>query len=488
MLPVIALVGRPNVGKSTLFNRLTKTRDALVAGVPGLTRDRQFGKAQLDGRSFWLIDTGGLSGEEQGIDEHMAAQSLTAIDEADFIFFLVDVKDGRLPQDDDIAKLLRNKNKPIQLVANKIDGQNTDLVRGEFAGLGFGEPALISASNGHGIRVFVHQFLDQIAEAGEPIETSDDRGSVAAPSDAEPDYLVDGIKMAVVGRPNVGKSTLVNRILGEQRVVVFDEAGTTRDSIYIPFERDGETYTLIDTAGVRRRGRISASIEKFSVIKTLDAIQDAHVVLLLVDAHEGLVEQDLHLLGHALEAGRALVICVNKWDGTSQEQKDRIHIELDRRLTFLDFANIHYISALHGSGVGKLFGSIKEAYASAMRPLSTAHLNNVLRQAVSEHQPPMVHGRRIKLRFAHAGGANPPRIVIHGNQTESVPEAYRRYLQKRFHQALDLKGTPVLIEFKTQDNPFKGRKNKLTERQVNRRRRLMQHVKKSQRSAKNKKR
>jgi len=280
----------------------------------------------------------------------------------------------------------------------------------------------------------------------------------------------------------------VNRILGEQRVVVFDQAGTTRDSIYIPFERDGDAYTLIDTAGVRRRGRINESIEKFSVIKTLDAIQDAHVVLLLVDAHEGLVEQDLHLLGHAMEAGRALVICINKWDGTSQEQKDRIHVELDRRLTFLDFAQIHYISALHGSGVGQLFGSVKEAYASATKPLSTSHLNNVLNQAVTEHQPPMVHGRRIKLRFAHAGGSNPPRIIIHGNQTESVPDSYRRYLEKRFHEALGLKGTPLQIEFRTQDNPFKGRKNKLTERQVNRRRRMMAHVKKTQRSAKNKKR
>ncbi|MGA1108217.1 MAG: ribosome biogenesis GTPase Der [Pseudomonadales bacterium] len=487
MLPVIALVGRPNVGKSTLFNRLTRTRDALVAGVPGLTRDRQFGKAQVDDQAFWLVDTGGLSGLEEGIDEQMAAQSLTAIDEANFVFFLVDVKDGFVPQDDDIAKLLRSKNKPVQLVANKIDGQNTDLVRGEFARLGFGEPALISASNGHGIKRLIAEFFDRLGS-----ENHDEHSDSVEPAPgshlAQEVSNASGIKIAVVGRPNVGKSTLVNRILGEQRVVVFDQAGTTRDSIYIPFERDGDAYTLIDTAGVRRRGRINESIEKFSVIKTLDAIQDAHVVLLLIDAHEGLVEQDLHLLGHAMEAGRALVICINKWDGTSQEQKDRIHVELDRRLTFLDFAQIHYISALHGSGVGQLFGSVKEAYASATKPLSTSHLNNVLNQAVTEHQPPMVHGRRIKLRFAHAGGSNPPRIIIHGNQTEAVPDSYRRYLEKRFHEALGLKGTPLQIEFRTQDNPFKGRKNKLTERQVNRRRRMMAHVKKTQRSAKHKKR
>ena len=296
----------------------------------------------------------------------------------------------------------------------------------------------------------------------------------------------DSIRIAMVGRPNVGKSTLVNRILGEQRVVVFDEAGTTRDSIYVPFEREGQSYTLIDTAGVRKRGRVKQTIEKFSVVKTLNAINDAHVVILMMDAREGVVEQDLHLLGHVVEAGRALIVAVNKWDGLSQDERNEIKVQLERRLTFLDYADIHFISALHGSGVGSLYAAVQRAFEAATRELKTNQLNMILEAAVREHQPPLVRGRRIKLRYAHVGGHNPPIIVIHGNQTDAVPEAYRRYLTRRFREALKLKGTPIRIEFRTTDNPYRGQKNKLSERQVNRRRRMISHVKKQKKNLKKK--
>ena len=459
MLPVIALVGRPNVGKSTLFNRLTKTRDALVASLSGLTRDRQYGRGVMGDFDYLVVDTGGLSGDEQGIDKPMADQSRAAITEADLVLFLVDAKSGRLPGDHDIAHLLRSQGKPVVLVANKIDGQNANYIEGEFAELGFGGAELISASNGHGVAY----LMGEVVLARLPVKEDDGAGEEEA----------RGIKMAVVGRPNVGKSTLVNRMLGEDRVVVFDQAGTTRDSIYIPFEREGQEYTIIDTAGVRRRGKISEAVEKFSVIKALDAIADANVVILMIDAHENLVDQDLHLLGHVLEAGRALVIAVNKWDGTNQEQKNHIKSEIQRRLTFIDFATIHFISALHGSGVGNLYKSILKSYDSATKSLATTKLNKVLAEALAEFQPPMVHGRRIKLRYAHAGGSNLPIIIIHGNQTEAVPASYKRYLQKRFHKALGLEGTPLRIEFRTGDNPFKDKKVHLTDREVSKKRRLL---------------
>ena len=466
MLPVIALVGRPNVGKSTLFNRLTKTRDALVASFPGLTRDRQYGRGALGEFDYLVVDTGGLSGDESGIDKPMAEQSHQAVAEADLVLLLVDAKEGRMGVDEDIAGLLRQQEKPVLLVANKIDGQNPDYIIGEFASLGLGEPVAVSATNGHGIGQLVNTYIAaELAQLEKP---------------EEPEMEAHGIKLAVVGRPNVGKSTLVNRMLGEDRVVVFDEAGTTRDSIYIPYERDGQAYTIIDTAGVRRRGKVVEAVEKFSVIKTLDAVNDANVVILMVDAREAIVDQDLHLLGHVIEAGRALVIAVNKWDGTDLEQKQYIKQELERRLTFLDFASIHFISALHGSGVGKLYQSVLQSYASATRPISTASLNTILSNALQAHQPPLVKGRRIKLRYAHAGGSNPPIIVIHGNQTDSIPESYKRFLRNHFHKALNLKGTPLRIEFRTGDNPFKGRKNKLTQRQISRKRRLMAHVKKNE--------
>jgi len=356
----------------------------------------------------------------------------------------------------------------VLLVVNKIDGLNQDVIAGEFHSLGFGEPAYISATNGHGVRYLVDERMLPSLPDPEPEEVPDEAG----------------IRFAVVGRPNVGKSTLVNRILGEERVVVFDEAGTTRDSIYIPFTREGESYTIIDTAGVRRRGRVNEKIEKFSIIKTLDAIASAHVVLVMMDAREGVVEQDLHLLGHVLEAGRALVLVVNKWDGLDSSARETIKRELERRLTFINFAKLHFVSALHGSGVGNLFKSIVQAHASATRKIKTADVNQILEQAVTEHQPPMVRGRRIKLRYAHLGGSNPPIIVIHGNQTDSVPASYQRYLEHRFIAALELEGTPIRLQFKTSDNPFKGRRNQLTRRQVTRKKRLVSHVKKQERKKK----
>jgi len=469
MLPVIALVGRPNVGKSTLFNRLTRTRDALVASFPGLTRDRQYGRGALGDFDYVVVDTGGLTGDEEGIDGPMAEQARQAIGEADLVLFMVDSKGGRTAGDENIAAFLREHEIPTLLIANKIDGQNPDFVLAEFYALGVGEPLTISASNGTGVKQLVNDVLaPQIG---------------TAPKD-EAEETASGIKIAVVGRPNVGKSTLVNRLLGEDRVVVFDEAGTTRDSIYIPYERDDRQYTLIDTAGVRRRGRVKEKIEKFSVIKTLEAIGDANVVILMINAREGIVDQDLHLLSHVLEAGRALVIAINKWDGIDQEQKQFIRDELDRRLTFIDFSRIHTISALHGSGVGNLYDSIHEAYAAATLKISTAKLNAILERAVFEHQPPLVRGRRIKLRYAHLGGSNPPIIVIHGNQTAEVPEPYKRYLTNRFIEVLDIKGTPLRLEFRTGDNPFKGRRNKLTDRQIKSRRRMMNHVRKGKKKQK----
>ena len=441
MLPVIALVGRPNVGKSTLFNRLTRSRDALVASFPGLTRDRQYGKGKIGNFDYIVVDTGGLTGNCDGIDMPMADQAKYAISEADLVLFLVDSKDGRASGDDEIAKMLRQNETPTLLIANKIDGQNPNFVAAEFHALGIGEPKYISASNGIGVVQLIDEEVWPILEfhEGEPVNDN-----------------AEGIKMAVVGRPNVGKSTLVNRLLGDDRVVVYDEAGTTRDSIYIPYVREGNFYTIIDTAGVRRRGKVTEKIETFSIIKTLEAVADANVVILMVDARIGLVDQDLQLLSHVLEAGRALVIAINKWDGTDQDQKEAIKSELDRRLTFIDFAKIHFISALHGSGVGDLYKSIQQAYSSAMLKVSTSKLNKILERAVFNHQPPLVNGRRIKLRYAHLGGSNPPIIIIHGNQTEKIPKAYERYLTHQFVQALKLKGTPLRVEFRTSNNPFKG--------------------------------
>ena len=465
-IPIIAIVGRPNVGKSTLFNRLTRSRDALVADYAGLTRDRKYGRALLSGHPFLLIDTGGLSGGEVGIDAAMAQQSKAAIEEADAVVFMVDATSGVAASDQTVADMLRRIDKPVWLAANKIDGQNTDIALSDFYGLGFGEPQAIAASHGRGVSALSDQLLAYFGLLDvDPVDVNDQRQE--AP----------GIRIGVVGRPNVGKSTLVNRMLGEDRVVVFDLPGTTRDSIYIPYERHQETYTLIDTAGVRRRGRVSETVEKFSVVKTLQAIEDSQVVVLVVDAQEGLVEQDLHLMGTVIDAGRALVVAVNKWDHLDPDVREKIRQTLRRRLSFIPWAKVHYISALHGTGVGDLYGSIKEGYEAATTKFSTNVLTRILEDAVEDHQPPLVRGRRIKLRYAHQGGMNPPRIIIHGNQTKDVPESYRRYLENIYRRVLNITGSPVKIEFKSGENPFAGRRNKLTERQIQRKRRLMKFVK-----------
>ena len=472
MVPVIALVGRPNVGKSTLFNRLTKSRDAIVADVAGLTRDRQYGEAVWQGKPYIVVDTGGITGDEQGLDLMMAGQSLQAIEEADAVLFLVDARAGRTAGDEQIAEHLRKRNKHTYLIANKIDGADPDAILGEFANLGLGQPLGIAAAHGRNINPMLDAVLND-----ESLQVTGEEGRVVEPI---------GTKIAIIGRPNVGKSTLVNRMLGKDRVVVFDQAGTTRDSIYIPYERFEKPYTLIDTAGVRRRGKVFEAIEKFSVIKTLQAIQDANVVIFVVDAREGIVEQDLHLLGFVLEAGRALVIAVNKWDGMKQEEKEYVKTELERRLIFAQFADIHFISALHGSGVGLLYKSVDQAYQAAMTKIPTRRMTEILEDAVSEHQPPMVNGRRIKLRYAHLGGSNPPIIVVHGNQVDAVPRSYTRYLENTFRKVLKLTGTPIRVEYKGSDNPYADRKNTLTERQVNKKRRLMSHNKKMKKKSKDK--
>ncbi|MDP5210066.1 ribosome biogenesis GTPase Der [Microbulbifer sp. 2205BS26-8] len=462
MLPVIALVGRPNVGKSTLFNRLTGRRDALVANHAGLTRDRKYGEAEIDGHKLLVVDTGGISGGEAGIDAVMAQQSMQAIEEADIVLFLVDSHAGLTPADAMIADQLRIRFKPTYLVANKVDGVNPDIALAPFYELGIGDVFPTTATQGRGVRTLMQRVLEDLPE---PLEIGQAEGAT-------------GIKIAIVGRPNVGKSTLVNRLLGEDRVVVYDQPGTTRDSVYINYERNENPYTLIDTAGVRRRKNIKESVEKFSIVKTLQAVEDANVVVLVIDAREGLVDQDMHLMGTVIQAGRALVVALNKWDGLETDHRDYVKTELERRLRFVEFADVHFISALHGTGVGHLYESIEAAYQSATDKLSTNQLTRILRWAVSEHQPPLVNGHRIKLRYAHAGGQNPPVIVVHGNQTEQVPAHYVRYLEKTFRKSLRLQGTPVKVEFRTGDNPYAGKKNKLTDRQKAKKRRLMNFVKK----------
>ncbi|WP_258239947.1 ribosome biogenesis GTPase Der [Pseudidiomarina homiensis] len=490
MLPVVALVGRPNVGKSTLFNRLTRTRDALVADFPGLTRDRKYGQADYDGYQFIVIDTAGVHGDEEGIDKEMASQSLRAIDEADVVLFMVDARDGITSADMGIAKHLRSIGKKAYVVANKIDGIDADAAQADFYELGLGEVYGIAAAHGRGVESLLHKcftpLLDDypdmsVARSSTTGDLDDEAEATDIPEDLshdEIDYEALPLKLAIVGRPNVGKSTLTNRILGEERVVVFDMPGTTRDSIYIPMELDGREYILIDTAGVRRRGKIDETVEKFSVIKTLQAIEDANVVICVLDARETVSDQDLNLIGFALNAGRSIVIAVNKWDGLDNDHKEEIKRELDRRLGFVDFARLHFISALHGSGVGNLFESVLEAYASATQRVGTSKLTRIMEMAVEEHQPPLVRGRRVKLKYAHAGGYNPPRVIIHGNQVNDLPGAYQRYLTNYFRKSLGVMGTPIKIEFRESENPFAGRKNKLTLSQQRKRKRLMKHIKK----------
>lgn len=466
MIPVIALVGRPNVGKSTLFNRLTKTQDALVADFPGLTRDRQYGEAQFEDKTYIVVDTGGIGVDDIAVDGLMSKQSAIALNEADVVLFIVDGRSGLTGIDENISSNLRKLNKKVYLVVNKTEGIDDDVACSDFQSLGFSNVYSISSAHGQGISGLLEEILapfEQITEEhfeGKPV------------------------KIAFAGRPNVGKSTLINRILGEERVVVYDMPGTTRDSISIPFERDGKQYVLIDTAGVRRKSRIDEKIEKFSVIKTLQAIKESNVCLQLLDAREGITDQDMNLLGFIIESGKALVIAINKWDGLDEEHKAQVKDELDRRLHFANFAKIRYISALHGSGVGGLFSDINEAYASATQSFATPRLTRLLQDISTKHTPPSVSGRRIKLRYAHLGGHNPPVIVIHGNQLNALPDSYRRYLNNEFVKHLGLIGTPLKLEFKSGANPYAEKKNKLSERQVNKKKRLLSRVKKREKSKK----
>ncbi len=449
MLPVVALVGRPNVGKSTLFNALTGTRDALVSDVPGLTRDRKYGYGRQSLHRFIVVDTGGLVESPRGIEQLMAQQTQRAIEEADRVVFLVDGQSGIEASDRFVADVLRRSGKPVTVAVNKCEGRDSEVAVSEFHGFGLGEPQSFSAAHRQGIDELIDQVLAGIAPPPEDAIAEEARA----------------IRVCVVGRPNVGKSTLINRLLGEERMIASDEPGTTRDTVHVPFERDGQSYVLIDTAGVRRRARIEPTIEKWSVIKTLQAIDDAHVVIGVLDAQETVAEQDATLLGIVAERGRALVVAVNKWDHVTPLHRDEIRSQLAVRLRFLDFAPFHFISALHGSGVGELMESVRKAHAAAVRELPTPELTRVLEAAIRQHQPPLVRGRRIRLRYAHQGGRNPPVIVVHGAQADRTPEDYRRYLINCYREAFKLQGTPVRVEFRSEDNPFAGRRNKLTPRQ-----------------------
>ena len=443
MKPVIALVGRPNVGKSTLFNRLTRSRDALVADLPGLTRDRHYGEGRIGERPFLVIDTGGFEPvAKEGIMHEMAKQTKQAVAEADVVVFIVDGRQGLTPHDKTITDFLRKSGRPVMLVVNKAEGMKYTAVTADFYELGLGDPYVISAAHGDGVFDLVNEALDLAAEQrpAEP-ELEQEPGS-------------KGIKIAIVGRPNVGKSTLVNTLLGEDRVIAFDMPGTTRDSIEIPFERDGKHYTLIDTAGIRRRGKVFEAIEKFSVVKTLQSISEANVVVLLLDARQDISEQDAHIAGFILESGRALVVGVNKWDDLDSDKRNQIKMDMERKLNFLFFAKFHFISALKGTGIGPLLKSIDAAYAAAMAKLSTPRLTRALIEAVEHQQPRRKGSIRPKMRYAHQGGQNPPIVVIHGNALEAIDDNYKRYLEKHFRETFSLVGTPLRIELRSSKNPF----------------------------------
>jgi GTP-binding protein len=441
MKPVIALVGRPNVGKSTLFNRLTRSRDALVADLPGLTRDRHYGEGRMGERPFLVIDTGGFEPvAKDGILHEMARQTRQAVAEADVVIFIVDGRQGLTPHDKTITDFLRRTGRQVMLVVNKAEGMKYTTVAADFYELGLGDPYVISAAHGDGVADLVDEALDSIL-AGKP-------------EDAPEDPAVRGIRIAIVGRPNVGKSTMVNTLLGEERVIAFDTPGTTRDSIEIPFERGGRHYTLIDTAGIRRKGKVFEAIEKFSVVKTLQSISEANVVLLLLDAQQDISEQDAHIAGFVLEAGRALVVGVNKWDGLTTDQRDHIKREMDRKLSFLSFAKFHFISALKSTGIAPLIKSIDAAYAAAMVKLPTPQLTRALQEALDHQQPRRKGSVRPKLRYAHQGGQNPPVIVIHGNTLNAIDDSYKRYLEKHFRESFSLVGTPLRIELRSGKNPF----------------------------------
>ena len=457
MLPVVAIVGRPNVGKSTLFNALTRTRDALVADMPGVTRDRQYGISRVGERPCLLVDTGGLISNAEGIDYLTAQQVHQAIEESELVLFVVSARDGRMAEDTEIAALLRRSSRKVVMVANKIDGLDENTAMADFASLGMGDLLPVAATHRRGLDSMMKVVDRHLPVMSEPDEEGED---------------TDRMRLAIVGRPNVGKSTLVNRLLGEERVLAFDQPGTTRDTISTHLERDGQHYELIDTAGVRRRSRITEVVEKFSTIKALQAIDRAHVVVLMLDAGEGLTDQDTTLLGHVLTQGRALVIVLNKWDGLEAEHRKRVKSVLDRKLTYVTWAQRVTLSALHGSGIQELMNAVQVAWKSALKDFSTPELTRVLKAAFDAHQPPMKQGRTAKLRYAHSGGKLPPRIVIHGSRTDTIPDAYRRYLVNRFIKHFKLKGTPVFLSFRDSDNPYKDRKNVLSRRQIDKRKRL----------------
>lgn len=459
--PVISLVGRPNVGKSTLFNRLSKSRRALVSEYEGLTRDRQYAKINLgENKRCTIIDTGGLTNEDSLIDTAIHEQVLSALDESDVIFFIVSNRDGLTSLDFEIAAQLRKLKKNIILVCNKAEGLNqTSAV--EFFELGLGNPVLISAEHNQGIDELINTTIPLLPESIE-----------------EDIQELEGIAVAVLGRPNVGKSTLINRILGEERVLAIDSPGTTRDTIFIPFERDHQKYTLIDTAGIRRKRSVDEKIEKFSIIKAIEALAESHVVILVLDAHEGVTEQDATLLGMIADKGRALLIVINKWDGLDDYQKSEVKRKLDIKLSFVNYASVHYISALHGSGVGKLFSYIQKSFNHAGSRFSTSMLNKILESANDTHQPPPVSGKRLRLKYVHQSDVFPPTFTLHGNHLQSIPKSYERFLKNFFTKALKLSNTPIRLEFKSGDNPFKGNKNTLSARQIQKKRRLMKFTKK----------
>jgi GTPase len=438
MLPIVAIVGRPNVGKSTLFNRLTRSRDAIVVDTPGMTRDRHYGRGRVGPVPYLVVDTGGFEPvAKEGILHEMARQTRQALDEADAILLLVDARGGLTPQDREIGKELRKTGRRIFLVVNKAEGMEPAIAGAEFHALGLGDPLPVSAVHGD----YISDLMDIVLADFPPSP------ALAPVADRHP-------KIAVVGRPNVGKSTLVNALLGEERVIVFDEPGTTRDSIYIEFERAGRRYTLIDTAGLRRRGRVADAAEKFSVLKALQALEDANVAILVLDAREDIAEQDAHVAGYILEAGRALVVAVNKWERLPENERDSVKRVLVRKLDFLGFARLHFISALTGQGITPMMKSVDEAYAAAMAKLPTPRLSRILAQAVEQQQPPRAGVIRPKLRYAHQGGVNPPRIIVHGNAVEHVPDTYRRYLERFFREAFKLQGTPLRVELRSGSNPF----------------------------------
>ena len=441
--PVVALVGRPNVGKSTLFNRLTRSRDALVADLPGLTRDRHYGEGRLGDRPYLVVDTGGFEPiVKEGITFQMAKQTRQAIAESDKVIFVVDGRSGLAPQDLQIADLLRKSGRPVTLAVNKLEGLTGEGHTSEFYELGLGDPIAISSAHGDGVTSLIDHLLSDLPLA---VSAEDEAAEIAE----------KGLRVAIVGRPNVGKSTLINTLVGEERVIAFDMPGTTRDAISIPFEREGRKYQLIDTAGLRRRGKVFEAVEKFSVIKTLQAIESCHVAILMLDAQQDVSDQDAHIAGFVAEAGRALVVAVNKWDGLDSVARDEVKRVMARKLQFLHWARFHFISAMKGNGVDALMRSVDTAYTAATLKLSTPKITRALREAV-EHQQPPRHGRfRPKLRYAHQGGQNPPIIVVHGNALEHISDVYKRFLESRFRRVFKLEGTPLRIEWKTSTNPYK---------------------------------